>query len=106
MIFIAISYHGSGGSRGARAKPQKMFRITPFPSKGNVLFDIERALQKWYFCSFAEKGRDPDPQDLPSCAPALAQDGGTLLCLFGPATLFMHELGNVCIGLKVILYNL
>ena len=38
-------------------------RKTPF-------CDIERALQKGNFCSFAEKDRGLDPQDLPSCTPA------------------------------------
>ena len=38
-------------------------RKTPF-------CDIERALQKGNFCSFAEKDRGLDPKDLPSCTPA------------------------------------
>ena len=48
---VAISYHGRGK--------------TLFPSKGNALFHIERALQKGYFYSFTEKVRGLDPQDPP-----------------------------------------
>ena len=40
----------------------KISGITPYPSQGNALFDIERALQKGHFRSFAEKDRGLDPQ--------------------------------------------
>ena len=51
-------------------KPPKRFGITPFPSLGINLFVKERALQKGHFCSFAEKGRGLNPQDLSNCVPA------------------------------------
>ena len=48
-MLIAISYHGRGK--------------TLFPSKGNALFHIERALKKGHFSSFAEKVKSLYPQD-------------------------------------------
>ena len=43
MILIAISYIDRG-RKGARAKPPGNFRLTPFPSEGNAILDVERAL--------------------------------------------------------------
>ena len=56
------------GKWGLGVKPQKMFGTTPFQSNEDALFDIKKALQKGHFGSFAEKGRDPEPQD-PLIAP-------------------------------------
>ena len=49
-----------------------MFGTLLFQSKVKTLFDIKRKVQKGYFCSFAENGRDSDPQEPPSCAPVIA----------------------------------
>ena len=50
--------------------PRKIFKIMPFSSWENAFFDIERALQKWNFRSFAEKDWDRDLQvPFSSCTP-------------------------------------
>ena len=53
------------------ARPPKMFWTTSFQSKESALFDIIRVL-KGHFCSFAEKGRGPDPQHPIMIAKSLA----------------------------------
>ena len=58
MILIAISYHGRG-EKGTEGEAPAKFWNYAFSSQ-----DIGRALKQWHFCSFAEKGRDLDPQDL------------------------------------------
>ena len=65
---------GGKGKGGQGPSPRKIFGITPFPSKGNALSGIERELQKWHFCSFAEKGRGLKVQDSLSCTPARVTD--------------------------------
>ena len=60
IILIAISYHGREGKKGQVGSPRKIFTITPFPTYGSALFDIEMALQRRHFCLFAENGRDLD----------------------------------------------
>ena len=68
MILIANSCMAVE-EKESRGRPlRKVFRTTPLSSKENALCDIERTLQKGHLCSFANKGRDPDPQDLPLVA--------------------------------------
>ena len=55
------------------ASPQNIFGITPFQSKEKTIFDIERALQKGHFRTFAKKVRGPDPQDALGCAPGYSK---------------------------------
>ena len=50
-------------TRGEWRLGAKISGTTPFKSQENALFDIKKALQKRHFCSFAEKGRGPDPED-------------------------------------------
>ena len=50
---------------GRGQSPHTIFGTMPLQSKENALFDINSALQKGVFCSFAEKGRGPDPKDPP-----------------------------------------
>ena len=46
-----------GRKKGGQGQSQwTIFEIMPFPSWGDALFDMERALQKRHFSSFAEKG--------------------------------------------------
>ena len=58
---------GQGDKKGARGEAPEY--CGDYDLKEN-LFDMERALQRGHFCSFAEKGRVLDPQDPPSCAPS------------------------------------
>ena len=53
---------GTGGQAPEKLLEARFFHLRETP------FDIERALQKGHFCSFAEKGRGLDPQDLPPVA--------------------------------------
>ena len=70
MILIAVSFHRNEGRLRAGGSAQKVFGTTPFQSKEKAPFDKDTALQKGHFHSFAVKGRGPDPQYPPSCAPA------------------------------------
>ena len=64
MILIAISFHGNKGIlRAVVDAPRKYLEPRLFKSKENTLSDINEALQKGQFRSFAVKGRGPDPQD-------------------------------------------
>ena len=82
MISIAISFHSNeelkakapelkakGLNGGRRRGLQKILGSRPFQSEENFLFDIKRVLQKGHFRSFAERGRNPDPQYSLSYAP-------------------------------------
>ena len=59
MILIAITLYRNEGKFGSGQCPWKVFGTTTFQSKENALFDIERALQKRHFRSFADKDKDP-----------------------------------------------
>ena len=48
--------------------PGKSLESRLYNFKKMLFFYIERTLQNGHLCSFAEKGRGPDPQDSPSCA--------------------------------------
>ena len=64
MVLIAISFHGNEGIlRAGVEAPRKFLEPRLFKSKDSTLSDINGALQKGQFRSFAEKGRGPDPQD-------------------------------------------
>ena len=56
-------HHRRGGNERLGATPPENFRNHTFSILGKHPFDIERALQKGYFCSSAEKGRGLDPLD-------------------------------------------
>ena len=54
-----------GRKKGAGAKPPENLWNHAFSIFGKRPFDMKITLQKGYSCSFAEKGRDLDPQVSP-----------------------------------------
>ena len=56
MTLVAISITGGKGNGGQGRNSRNIVKVTPFPSHGNALFDVGRALQKGHFCSLAEMG--------------------------------------------------
>ena len=63
MIVIATSRQSRGKKGGRERYPGNFSASCPFSLRETPFLYIERALQKGYSCSFAEKSKNPDPKN-------------------------------------------